>query len=98
MASIRLRFTIRLMPLLRPFVIAWRALTVWWDDWLNQLLLNLVWALCWLTVVLGPPATFALMFGAQELARGSSEGLRELAPVARRYFGQAWAWFGLNLV
>ena len=85
------------MPLLRPFALAWQALRVWWDDWINQLLLNLVWVLCWLTVLLGPPATFAIIYGATELARGSADGLRGLAPVARRHFGPAWIWFGVNL-
>lgn len=74
------------------------ALSAWWDDWVNQVVINLIWVGCWVTVVLGPPATFGLYYVANRLAYGQSLGPRGLLEGARRYFLKSWLWMVLNLV
>lgn len=78
-------------------VIAW-ALSDWWDDWINMALINLVWLLCWVTIVLGPPATFGLYYVTNQLVHGRSLGLRGLVEGGKRYFAKSWLWMLLNLV
>lgn len=70
----------------------------WWDGWITLVVLNLVWAFCWITVILGPPATFALVYAANELAHGRGFEYKELAQVARQYFVKSWLWALLNFV
>jgi len=71
----------------------------WWDSWIHWTGAGLVWFLCWLTLLLGPPATFSLVSAAYRMAvRGGSSHWRELAADARRYFGVSWLWMVLNLI
>jgi uncharacterized membrane protein YesL len=74
-----------------------RALGDWWRDWVNMAVLNLAWMLCWLTVVLGPPATFAAYRVANDFAHGRTLYPRELPGMLRRYFAASWLWFLLQL-
>jgi uncharacterized membrane protein YesL len=62
-----------------------------------MVVLNLLLALAWLTIVLGPPATFGLYYVTNHLARGQSLGPRGLFEGGRRYFLQSWLWFLMNL-
>jgi uncharacterized membrane protein YesL len=62
-----------------------------------MVVLNLLLALAWLTIVLGPPATFGLYYVTNHLARGQSLGPRGLLEGGRRYFLQSWQWFLMNL-
>lgn len=78
-------------------VIGW-SLRDWWDDWVNMVVLNLLLWLGWLTIVLGPPATFGLYYVTKHLARGRAMGPRTLFEGGRRYFWQSWIWLLLNLV
>jgi uncharacterized membrane protein YesL len=80
-----------------PFQVIAQALRDWWDDWINQVVIAIVWLLCWLTVVPGPPATLGLYYVANRLAHGDSLGLRGLVQGARRYFVKSWQWALLNL-
>jgi uncharacterized membrane protein YesL len=80
-----------------PLQVVGRSLRDWWDDWVNMVVLNLILALAWLTIVLGPPATFGLYYVTDHLARGKSLGPRGLIEGGRRYFLQSWLWFLLNL-
>ena len=77
-------------------IIGW-ALRDWWDDWVNMAVINLLWWLCWLTLALGPPATFGLYYVTNQLAQGKSLGPKGLLEGGRRYFGLSWLWFLLNL-
>ena len=43
-----------------PIQVTAQALTDWWDDWVNLVIVNLAWILCWLTVLLGPPPELTL--------------------------------------
>jgi uncharacterized membrane protein YesL len=80
-----------------PLQVVGRSLRDWWDDWVNMVVVNLLVALAWLTIVLGPPATFGLYYVTNHLARGQSLGPRGLFEGGRRYFLQSWLWFLLNL-
>jgi uncharacterized membrane protein YesL len=73
------------------------ALNDWWDDWVNMLIINLALWLCWLTVVLGPPATFGIVYVTNQLAHGSSLGPGGLLTGMRLYFFRSWAWMLINL-
>ena len=81
-----------------PLQVVAQALSDWWDDWINMALISLVWLLCWVTVVLGPPATFGLYYVTNQLAHGRSLGLRGLLEGGRRYLRQSWRWMLLNLL
>jgi uncharacterized membrane protein YesL len=80
-----------------PLQVAGQALRDWWDDWINMVVINLVWLLCWLTVVLGPPATFGIYYVTNRLAHGESLGPRGLFEGGKRYFSHSWLWMLLNL-
>ncbi len=70
----------------------------WWDDWIAIVVLNLVWALCWVTIILGPPATLALYYATNQVARGMAFDYKELIAIAEKYFLQSWLWALSNLV
>jgi uncharacterized membrane protein YesL len=80
-----------------PLQVVAQALRDWWDDWVNTLLINLLWLLCWLTVILGPPATFGIYYVTNQLAHGQSLGLRGMIEGGKRYFFHSWLWMLLNL-
>lgn len=75
-----------------------KALGDWWHDWVNQLVLNLVWALAWLTIVLGPPATLGMYYVNNHLVHGESLGIAGLLEGSRRYFLASWLWMSVNLL
>jgi len=81
-----------------PLQVIGQAFRDWWDDWVNMIVLNLLWWLAWLTIVLGPPATFGLYYVTNNLAHGKSLGPRGLLEGGRLYFLQSWVWLLLNLM
>lgn len=74
------------------------SLAVWWHDWLALATLNLLWILCWVTLVLGPPATFALYRAAHLSVSGQVIDFRELLPFLRRDLLKSWLWLLVNLL
>jgi uncharacterized membrane protein YesL len=80
-----------------PLQVVGRALRDWWDDWVNLAVINLLLALAWLTILLGPPATFGLYYVTNHLAHGQSLGPPGLIAGGRRYFLASWRWMLLNL-
>lgn len=82
-------FVANLPPQIR---IVARALLALWDDWLLLIGLNTLWLLSWLTIVLGPPATFGLYHVAQRLVEGRVASLRDMVTGGRRYFVKSWQW------
>jgi uncharacterized membrane protein YesL len=70
----------------------------WWDEWVFLTFLNLVWLLCWLTIILGPPATFGLYHFGNRLAYGENLGFKGFYEGGRRYFLLSWLWMLINLV
>ena len=79
-----------------PLQVIWTALKDWWRDWVNLTALNLGWLVCWATIALGPPATFALYEIAHDFVRGRSLEYRELPGMLRRHFLKSWAWLLVN--
>lgn len=84
-------------PTSNPFIVIKEATLNWWYDWINQIVMNLIWALCWVTIILGPPVTFALVHVSDELVRGTAVSPRELYEVGRKYFVKSWLWMLVNL-
>ena len=74
------------------------ALRDWYDDWVNMFVINLIFLLCWVTIILGPPALFGIYHITSELAYGHSEDPRELFRGMRKYFFKSWQWFIINLM
>lgn len=74
------------------------SLAIWWRDWVFLAALNLVWILCWLTVILGPPATFVLYRAAHTVVNGQGLYWLELASFLRRYLLKSWLWMLANLL
>ena len=75
-----------------------RAARDWWDDWVNMVLLGIVWLLCWITILLGPPATIGIYYVTSRMARGESLGLKGMLEGGRRYFLQSWLLMIINLI
>lgn len=74
-----------------------QALVNWWDDWVGQVVLSIVWVLAWITIVFGPPATFGLCAVESRLVRGESLGLRGMLEGAKKYFFKSWLWALANV-
>jgi uncharacterized membrane protein YesL len=80
------------------FRVVGQAVLDWWDDWVQMAVIGSVWVLCWLTIVLGPPATLGLAYVGHRLAYGESLGSSGLLTGGRRYFLAAWRWMGLDVL
>ena len=80
-----------------PLQVTANAVEDWWYDLINLAVVSIVWALCWLTVVLGPPATLGLFYVANRLVHGQSLGVSGLIEGIKRYFLKGWIWALLNL-
>lgn len=76
----------------------WDALKVWWEIWLGLWLFGLVWVLCWITIVLGPPATFGFFQAVRRLMTEKEIHWDEFVRGARTNFLASWGWFLVNLV
>lgn len=74
------------------------AVQDWWRDWVNMAVLNLLWMFCWLTVILGPPATFTAYQVANDFAHDRTLYPRELPAMLVGHFLRSWLWFLLNLL
>lgn len=72
------------------------AIREWWNAWVGLTALSLAWLLCALTVVLLPPATFALYRAAEQTVRGRGYAAGELWSFAWRRFGKSWLWLLVN--
>jgi hypothetical protein len=85
--------------ILKPFKIFWQAIVFWWDSWLELLVLNAIVVLCWFTIILGPPATFALYATLHDtLEEANSPGLRGMWANAKKYALRSYLWFVVNLL
>lgn len=80
-----------------PLQVIARALVDWWDGLVPLVVVSLAWGLSWLTIVLGPPATFGLYQVMNRVAHGESPNLGEFVSGARRYALQSWLWMLSNL-
>jgi hypothetical protein len=88
----------RRMGLLESLAVVWRAVKVWWAYWLDLLLFGIVWALCWITVVLGPPATFGFFHAVRWLMIEKEARWDLYYRAAREHFVASWLWMLANLL
>ena len=75
-----------------------RAIRLWWREFLFLLVLNLVWLLAQATVVLGPPATAALVAVAAQVADDELVDFGDFWRALTANFGRAWLWGAAQLV
>lgn len=87
-----------LAELSRSFKVIRTSLTIWWNDWLPLATLNLGWILCLLTLVLGPPATFAIYRAAHMSVNRQDIYFRELVLLLRHDLLKSWLWLLVNLL
>jgi uncharacterized membrane protein YesL len=74
-----------------------RSLTDWWYDWVNMVLINVIWALGLVTVVLAPPTTIGAFYAVNQLTQGRSIRFSDFVEGFRRYFWLSYVWALLNV-
>jgi hypothetical protein len=80
-------------PQTASVAVVWAALRDWYDDLVGVMSINILWVLSWVTIVLGPPATFGLYRYAHYTAHGQNEGVSGLWEGMKRYFIRSWLAF-----
>jgi uncharacterized membrane protein YesL len=80
-----------------PFNVIAEALTDWWDGLITLSVISVMWMLCCVTVLLGPPATFGLYYVTNRLAHGENVGFGGFFEGGRNHFRKSWLWALLNL-
>lgn len=75
-----------------------KSVVDWWDSWFDLVGAVLVWLAAQVTIVLGPPATFGLVYTTHALINGESLGPKGVIEGGRKYFGKSWLWALLNIV
>ena len=75
-----------------------RALTLWWADWANQVLVSLSMVLLSLTVVLAVPAYLGVLEQARDLTHGVRTGIAGMWLGFKREIRRSLPWGLLNLV
>jgi hypothetical protein len=68
-----------------------------WEDVWSVLVINLVWTVCVLLIIPGPPATLALFGFANRLAHGEVADLNDFFKGFRQSWAPAWRWGAINL-
>lgn len=86
------------MSISEPLSLVWKAIKVWWDDWFGMLLFGLAWLLCWVTIVLGPPATFGFFHSVRWLMVEKEIRWDQYFRMAKKYILTSWLWFLANLL
>jgi len=81
-----------------PLGVIGQALQVWWDELFRLMLVNGLFLVCWLTIILGPPATFALYHVSHRSIEGYQPTLRDFQLGTKLFFGKSWLWALANLV
>jgi hypothetical protein len=79
------------------FQIIYLALRDIWDDLWTALVINLVWTVCVILIIPGPPATMALFNYGNRLAHGEIADLNDFFTGFNRYWRPAWRWGIINL-
>jgi hypothetical protein len=87
---------------MKQIISAWQVIqesfTAWWYSWLTLMLLNTLLVLCWISIVLGPPATFSFYYAIHSLETTHSTNWREFLEGTKIYFFKSWLWALLNVV
>jgi uncharacterized membrane protein YesL len=81
------------MAIAEPFRMIWDTLKAWWEGWTGLWLLGLVWVLCWMTLVLGPPATFGFFYSARWLIAEGDINWKHFYRMTIKHFLASWLWF-----
>jgi uncharacterized membrane protein YesL len=81
------------MAIAEPFRMIWDTLKAWWEAWTGLWLIGLVWVLCWMTLVLGPPATFGFFYSARWLIAEGDINWKHFYRMAIKHFLVSWLWF-----
>jgi hypothetical protein len=68
-----------------------------WDDLWMAVVCNMLWLAALVLVIPGPPATLALFYYGNRLARGEQTDLGDFLRAIRHYWGTAWRWGLVNL-
>ncbi|MEN6435203.1 MAG: DUF624 domain-containing protein [Anaerolineaceae bacterium] len=79
------------------FQIIYLALRDIWDDLWTALVINLIWTVCVILIIPGPPATLALFNYSNRLAHGEIADLADFFTSFNRYWRPAWRWGIINL-
>jgi uncharacterized membrane protein YesL len=87
-----------MMELLVPFKLTWQAVRLWLEELATNVVINLFWVLSWLTIVLGPPATFSLFQVTRTVVEGYFPTRKDFLDGIKRYFAISWLWMLVNLV
>jgi len=69
-----------------------------WEDLWGMLVVNLLWTLCVLTIIPGPPATLAVYRFANRLVHGEEVDLHDFLEGFRQSWATAWQWGAINLI
>ena len=75
-----------------------RAIGLWWREFAFLMLLNFIWLVCQLTVILGAPATAALVYVSRRVVDGELIDLGEFWQGLRENFTAALKWGILQLL
>jgi uncharacterized membrane protein YesL len=60
--------------------------------------LSLIWIFSWVTIIFGPPVTFAYYFYAQKMVDETYPETSEIVEAGKRYFTQSWQWMLANIL
>lgn len=74
------------------------AVTLWWSDWGNQVVVSLVAILLSLTIILLPAAIFGIYQESLDLTHRNRSGLIGFWTGFKQYLLKSLAWGGINLV
>ena len=81
------------MAIKEPFRMIWDTLKAWWEAWTGLWLIGLVWVLCWMTLVMGPPATFGFFDSARWLIVEEEINWKHFYRMTKKHFLVSWLWF-----
>lgn len=81
-----------------PLRVIRAALADWWYSWATLAAINVLWLLACITVVLAPPATFALFHTTYELVMGRGIAVGDFVRGIRLHFVRSWLWGLLNVL
>jgi uncharacterized membrane protein YesL len=76
----------------------WKAIKEFAAEWGRELVMSLIWIVSVVTIILGPPATFALYEQNKRLAEGAVPSPRDMLRGFKTYFVVSWLWFLANIV
>ena len=81
----------------RPFNLVWLGIKATYEEMLLLVVLSLLFWVCWLLVIPGPPATAGLYLVAHRIANERSVNFGLFKEGFRRYFGRSWIITGVSL-